>query len=230
LTEEINTAVPLSLHPDVMQTLGEDFQTDPIVHVLRDALGTAHASWKATLAAHDKVMADPLSTPQRNMQRSAAAAAKRQQEALSRLDAAVERAQREVGFINDAVNQVPDAPPSYVVRMVADTLRELTPQKRSAVIAEALQVGDTSIIGPALFVGPPASYGLTRSERDMLRHQYQSSAYPAALARRTALEAGIEKLKQGGQALIAAHSKKFDQKMLDDAAARARQAEEALSQ
>jgi hypothetical protein len=228
LTDEYLTQTPLSLHPDVLQTLGHDHQEDPVVGLMKDALSTARASWQATLAGHAKVMADPTRTETSNMQRSATAAARRQTEALQRLDGAIERAQREIGFIDQTVATPADPTPPHVVGLVASALRSMTPQQRSEAITDAIQSGDSATVC-ALFTGPAYAFGLTQTERNMYKHQYLQTAYPAALARRAALEAGIEKVKSAGQSLMLAHAKLFDKKKLDDAAARAKAAEDALS-
>jgi hypothetical protein len=228
MTDEINTAVPLSLHPDVLQTIGEDHQQDPVVHLLRDALATARGSWLATLAGHAKVMQDPLHTPERNMQRSATAAAKRQQEALQRLDGAVERATREISFIDQTVATPAEPVPPQLLSLVADALRSMTSQQRSEAINEAIQTGDSATIA-SLFTGPAYAFGLTPVEREMYKHQYIQTTFPQALARRAALQAAVEKVKSAGQSLMLAHAKMFDKKKLDDAEAMARSAEEALN-
>ena len=228
MADEFITETPLSLHPDVLKTVGEDHQDDPIVSVMRDALATARGSWQATLSAHKTVMSDPTKTEATNLQRSATAAARRQQEALQRLDAAVERATREISFIDQTVSTPTDPVPPHVVSLVADALRSMTPTQRSEAIADAIQSGDSATVC-ALFTGPAYAFGLTRVERDMYKHQYLQAVYPQALARRAALEAGIEKVKNAGQSLMAAHAKMFDKKRLDDAEARAKAAEDALS-
>jgi hypothetical protein len=226
--DSLITNTPLALHPQNFTTLGDDHQNDPVVVVMRDALGNAHASWTATLTGHKKVMSDPLNTPLRNMQRSSDAAAKRQDEALRRLDAAVERGRREIEAIDEAVNRVPDPPPSYVVRMVSETMRGLSQKERGEAIAEALRDGDTEMLGAVLFCGPAKCYGLTKSERDLFRRQYQQTAYPDALKRRAALERSVELLKRGGTSLMESNAKLFDRAKLDEAAALSQAAAEAL--
>jgi hypothetical protein len=230
MSDEINTAVPLALHPGVLETVGEDFQADPVVSTMRDALGTAHASFQATVVGHRKIMADPTHTEAANLQRSASAAARRQDEALRRLDGAVERCNREIGFINDTLSTPEDPPAPYVTSLIADRMSAMTQEERHKVISEAMRADDRATLGAVLFCGPAWVFGLSDTERQMYRHSYLAERYPAALARKAALERAVELVKNGGQSLMTAHAKLFDQKRLDDAAARARQAEEALSQ
>lgn len=228
MSDAVNTAIPLALHPETLKAIGDEYQDDPVVTTLRDALSTARASHEATLTGHRKILADPTQTPAANWQRSATAAARRQEEALRRLDSALDRARRELDTINEAVNRVPDPPAPHVTRMIAESLRTMGPKERRAAIAEALQAGDGAVIGAVCYIGPAFAYGLSREERYMLRLQHQQAAYPAALARREALENAVDLVKLGGQALILAHTKMYDQHQLDHAAALARAASDAM--
>jgi hypothetical protein len=228
MADELLTKTPLSLHPQVLETLGTDHQDDPVVSVARDALATARGSWQATLTGHAKVMSDPTRTEAANMQRSADAAQRRQTEALQRLDSAVERVQREISFIDDSLAAAVEPPAPHVTSLIANRLSGMTADARHKVISAAIAADDRATLGAVLHVGPAWLYGLSDVERNMYLHSFRAERFPQALARRAALERAAELVKNGGSSLMVAHAKMYNRKALDDAAARARQAEEAL--
>lgn len=229
MADEINTSVPLSLHPQVLEVIDADFQSDPVVGVARSALDAAHISFTATVDGHKRVMQDPTHTPTANLQRSATAAAKRHQQALQHLDSAVERITREIQFIDEAMAKQAEPPPSSTVELVATRLSNMKHEERSKIISEAMRTGQTGTINAVLWSVDPWLFGMTMEEREMWRHQYRQANSPQAIKRKAALEQAVERLKLAGQSMHIAHAKMFDKKKLDDAAARAKAAEEALS-
>jgi hypothetical protein len=222
------TEIPMQLQPQMWETVPEDFHADPVVSVLRDAHATAKASWTATLTGHRRIMVDPLHTETMNLKRSADAAGRRQDEALRRLDGAVERARREITFIDDAMAQPQDPPAPHVVTLIANRLSNMRSEDRSKILSDALANDDRATLGAALFSGPAWVYGMSQPERDMLLHSYRQARFPQALARKAALEQAISVVTNAGQALIQANGKLIDRKRLDDAVMLAKAAEAAL--
>jgi hypothetical protein len=222
------TATPLALHEGNFAKVHADFQADPVVNLLKDATGNARASWGATYVGHRKTLADPLHTEDSNMQRSAKAAARRQDESLRGLDAACQRAARELQMIDEALSKPADPPAPHLVKLVADRLSSMSQEQRSKIISEALQNDDKVTINAVLFSAPAWTFGLSNAERDLYRVQYQRSAFPTAVARRAELEKAVDIATSAGQALIQAHGKLFDRKRLDEAAKLSQAAEAAL--
>lgn len=226
--DEFLTQTPPSLYPEaVAHVVGEDHADDPIVGVAKEALSVATASWRATLVAHKTIMQDPTRTPLGNQQRSAEAAARRQTEALQRLDAAAERTRREMSFIDDSIGAAFDPPAPPLVSLIAQRMASMKPADRSRILTDALQQDDRVTLGAVLSAAPAWTFGMTSAEKDLLRVQYQHARFPAAVARREALEKTVDAIYRAGQALITAHGKMFDQKKIDHAAALARAADEA---
>lgn len=226
--DDFTTQIPPAVHPDnVTHVVGEDFAADPIVGAAREALSVATASWKATLSGHATIMADPTRTALGNMQRSSEAAARRQTEALQRLDAAAERVRREIGFIDDSVGAAFDPPAPPLVSLIAQRMASMKPSDRSRILTDALEQDDKVTLGAVLSAAPAWAFGMTSTEKDLLRVQYQHARFPAAVARREALEKTVDAIHRAGQALIGAHARMFDQKKIDQAAALARAADEA---
>jgi hypothetical protein len=229
MTDELSpTQVPLQLHPANFTRVHEDYQADPVVLGLKEALSVADASWRATLVGHRKVMSDPMHTPEANLDRSAKAAYRRQDEALKRLDGAVQRCARELQMIDEALNKPADPPPPHLVRLVADRLAGMKPDDRRKIIGNALQADDAATINSVLYGAPAWVFGMSNEERDLYKSQYQRTKYPAAVARKAELEKAAGIATAGGQALFEAVGKLIDRKRLDSATALAQAAEAAL--
>lgn len=232
MSDEISvTDIPMPLATgvwDIMQDHG-DHAADPVVIHLRDAHAIANAAWKATLVGHRRVMADPTNTPMRNLQRSAEAATRRQQEALARLDATTDRARREIQMIVEATSRPDDPPAPHMVRMVADRLSSMKPDQRSKIIGEALASDQKATLHAVLWSGDAWMFGMSNEEREMWRAQYRQSRFPQALARKAALERAIELASAGGTALMTATARLIDKRQLDQAAALAQAAQDALA-
>jgi hypothetical protein len=224
---EIDTSIPLALHPDVLQTVGEDWQTDPVVGAARSALDTAHKTFAATVHGHRTILADVTHTPEANLQRSSKVAATRQTETLQRLDGAIERCNREIQAIDTAIATPPNPVPPHLIGVVASALRSMTPEQRSAAVTEAIQSGDAATIH-LLFQGPAFASGMTAQERSLHKTTYLHTSFPHAIARRAALEHTVERLMAAGQSLHSAHAALFDRKRLEDAAEKARAAQAVL--
>lgn len=207
------TDLPLTMHEGHWTTVHDDFRADEAVVSLRLAHEAVRMAYESSLRTHRAVMADPLQTEAANLQRSANHAHKRQAEALTKVDAALDRARRTLAAIDEATSRPADPPSPEVSKLISSRLLSMSADDRQKVIAEALATDDEDsrqILGAALSFGPALIYGLSKSERDMYRARYQQLRFPAALARKAAIEKAIGITNAGGTSLISSVSKLID--------------------
>jgi hypothetical protein len=223
------TDVPQSMVPEHWSRFDEKLLSDPTVSTLRGV----HAETLQTLATvthtHRSVMADVTQTPAANLQRSYQHAAKAKAALLDRHERAVRRARETIAAIDDATDRVPDPPAPHMVRMVYDSLSRMTPADRSATIHKALEHDDRATLGAVLMQGPAYLWGLSDAEREMHRDTYRRSRYPEALARREAVERGIELANAAARTLVERIDGLFDHGKLREAENAAAAALKALS-
>ncbi|MDM8167013.1 hypothetical protein [Roseovarius sp.] len=83
------------------------------------------------------------------------------------------------------------------------TLRTMTPQKRSAYFTEAMKSGDFSPIAAALAHPSAVVSGMSKAERVKLRTQYEQALHGEQIERRARLERAAEQLETGWEIYFA---------------------------
>ena len=222
------TEVPLNMVGELWKRIDEKHSSDPTISTLKGV----HTETLLTLATvthtHRDVMADVTQTSSANMYRSYQHAQKAKATLLERHERAIIKARETLAAIDDACNRVPDAPAPHMVRMVYDSLQRMTSADRSATIRKALEVDDRATLGAVLLQGPAYLWGISDAERDMHRDEYRRARYPDALARREAIERGMEITNASARTLVERIDALYDQGKIREAETRAATAKKAL--
>lgn len=222
------TKYPSELHPLVWGDLDEDEAADPRVRGLHDALNVGLGAWRATVVGHQKVMADPLSTPDQNMHRSHKAAERRWNEFEGRMMKELIGAKEEITALDAAMNRAPKMPSEGVALHIAGMLRGLSDEARINLIATAMKNKAMDTVGAALFFSDPDLFGISPQRREVFKAQYRLAEYPDLLARKARLEKWAEHATRGLNGYRRDFAKMYDTKRIDAAQKKAQAAAMAL--
>jgi hypothetical protein len=197
MTDDLKpTDMPMPLHDAMWTTVDAAHLTDNTVSNLRFVHREAHDALRAILSTHKAVMADPMQSPAANLHRSHTYAERHKATVLDKTERAIKRAREVIAELDETMDRVPDGPDSSMARAISDRLHGMPKTERDKVLGAALSAMDLATIG-AVMRGPAYLHGLSESERDMLRAQYRQARHPDLLARKVALERGIELAGQG---------------------------------
>jgi hypothetical protein len=222
------TEVPMTLAPELWNALAPEHLSDNGVANLRCAHAEMLRALTGVVNTHRSVMADPTQTPAMNLGRSHAHAQKLKSLALDKAERALTRSREDIRAIDEATSRVPDGPDSVTAAALGSALRSLKADERRGILSNALKVDDRLTLSAVLFKMPAWYSGLSDAERDLYVAEYKSSRYPQALAKRAALEKGVEILEKGMKSLEIQIGALYDEGKLRDAERRAAQAQLAL--
>jgi len=219
--------IPTTLADETFEhRIGTDYLNDPIVSRLRIAHANARASWISTLKTHRAVMADPMHTPMRNLQRSAQHADRKQAEACRHLDEAKARADEELALMDETIRRSLSEHAAAYGAEIRNHIKTMSADARVTFLTNRMKSGDFGAIGAAL-AAPPYLSGMGDGEHAMLYETYQQHRFPQAVARRQAIEKALDITMRGGVSLIESMSKLIDRKALEQAEALQRAAQQA---
>lgn len=223
------TEIPLTLAPELWNTLEPDHLQDQTVANLRYVHTDIARSFEKTVLAHRAVMADRYQTPESNMSRSFANTEKVSAAVFEKVEKARARAVEQMAELDYRMSRVPDGPDSVTATALAAALRS-TPkaEDRRSIIANALKTDDRMTISAVLFKLPAWASGLTDAERDMYVGEYRATRHPQDLARKAAIRQGLEWLDMGVKSYSLETAKLYDHGRLREAEARAYAARKAL--
>lgn len=223
------TEIPMTLAPELWNTLAPEHLQDQTIANLRYVHTETFRAFESMMLTHRTVMSDPTQTLESNMSRSHTHSQKLAASVFDRAERAAQRARDELQEIDFRMSRVPDGPDTTTSTALAAALRN-TPkaEDRRNIIANALKTDDRMTLSAILFKMPAWASGLTDAERDMFIAEYRATRHPEDLARKAAIQSGVEWMGSAAKSFSLELDKLYDHGKLREAEARAYAARKAL--
>ncbi len=223
------TVVSPSIHEMVIarHMKGDD---DQVLSALHDGVKTAREMCLKAGVVTEKVLANTMKTEPMRHKEARDASFALVERATTALDTAMKQAQTEIQTLKARISAPPptkDMVSEARQRELRERLTALPEDKRRQILDAAAAEGDDQLIGSVLSV-PPWLSGISKTDLDMIRHHWAKTRYPADLERLDRLERAVADAQRAGVLSISFVDHLTDAKMIEDAEALAKAANDAL--
>jgi hypothetical protein len=166
---------------------------------MHGAMIRAREAAEHALDAQQKIMGNVMRTPVANMREARKVTFDHFEQAAKKIDAARDRAEREVARI-EAETSAPPEPKHVSGTMLEAEIRSalaaMKSEARTAALIAAVEKGDDQTLGAALR-GPTLLTGLSEAEREALRLKWRQKHFPGErIAEKRSSEGGLAGLRE----------------------------------